>query len=83
MDDLSLEIMMAAALLAVVLRSCWRGNPRPSLFVATGGFVIAILAAIRGLETSDIVLPAVIALVAGLIGIIAHRVPQKPKPQEK
>jgi hypothetical protein len=83
MDDLSLEILMATALLAVVLRSCWWGNPRPSLFVAAGGFAIAVLAAIRGLQMSDIMLPAFIAIVAGVIGGIAHKVPNKPKPQAK
>jgi hypothetical protein len=81
MYDLSLEILMAAGLLAVCLRSRWRGNPRPSLYVAAAGLAISILAAIRHLETSDIVLPAIIAVIAGTIGGLARRAPQTPKPE--
>lgn len=73
MGDLSLEILMAAGVLAVVLRSRWRGNSLPSLCVAGASLAIAILSAIRHLETSDIFLPAIVAVVAGAIGLIARK----------
>ena len=73
MDDLFLEILMGAVLLTVVLRACWQGNPGPSIFVTIGGIIIAVLAAIRHLELSDILLPLIVAAMAGIIGALARK----------
>jgi hypothetical protein len=77
--DMFLEILMGAVLLAVVLRACWQGNPRPSVFVAIGGAVIAVVAAIRHLEMSDIILPLMVAVIAGIIGGLARGRGAKPQ----
>ena len=81
MDDLFLEILMGAVLLTVVLRACWRGNPGPSIFVAIGGTIIAVLATIRHLELSDILLPLIVAAIAGIIGGLARKVRTDHNPQ--
>jgi hypothetical protein len=78
MDDLVLEILMGAVLLGIVLRLCWKGNPRPSLFVAIGGAMISAIATFRRLELSDIILPLVVAVIAGAIAAVAHRVRSGP-----
>jgi hypothetical protein len=74
MDDLTSTILMAVVLLAVVLRSCWRGNPVPGFAVAAAGVLFAIVAAIRHLQQSDIILPLIVAALAGTISLVAHKV---------
>ena len=63
---------MAVAVLAIVLRACWQGNPRPCFWTVIGASLIAAAAAIRHLQMSDIVVPAVVAALAAIIGRFAH-----------
>ena len=79
MDDLTLEILMGTVVLGIVLRLRWQGNARPAWFVAAGGILISVAGIVRRIELSDILIPLVVALIAALIGIAAHRV--RPKAQ--
>jgi hypothetical protein len=79
MDDLTLEILMGTVVLGIVLRLRWQGNPRPAWFVAITCALIAAAGTVRRIELSDILIPLVVALIAALIGIAAHRV--RPKAQ--
>jgi len=72
MDDLTIELIMAVLVLGIVLRTCWQGNPRPCFWTVIGASVMAIAAAIRHLEMSDIVVPALVAVFAAIIGRVAH-----------
>jgi hypothetical protein len=72
MDDLTIEVVMAVLVLGMVLRTCWQGNPRPCFWTVIGGALMSIAAAIKHLEMSDIIVPAVVALVAAIIGRLAH-----------
>jgi len=72
MDDLTAEIVIAALVLAIVLRACWQGNPWPCFWTAVGAALMAGAALIRHLELSDIIVPALVAIFATLIGRFAH-----------
>lgn len=72
MDDLTAELVMAALVLGIVLRTCWQGNHRPCFWTVIGASLISIAAGIRHLEMSDIVVPAVVAVLAAVIGRLAH-----------
>ncbi len=72
MDDLTTELLMAVAVLAIVLRACWQGNPRPCFWTVVGASLMAAAAAIRHLQMSDVVVPAVVAALAAIIGRFAH-----------
>jgi hypothetical protein len=72
MDDLTAELAMAVLVLGIVLRTCWKGNHRPCFWTVIGASLMAIAAALRHLEMSDIVVPAVVALLAAIIGRLAH-----------
>jgi len=72
MDDLTSELLMAVAVLAIVLRACWQGNPRPCFWTVVGASLMAVAAAIRHLQLSDIVVPLVVAVLAAIIGRFAH-----------
>ena len=78
MDDLTLELVMAVVVLGIVLRSCWQGNPWPCFWTVVGATLMAVAAAIRRLELSDIVVPAAVAFIAALIGRFAHTASRKP-----
>jgi hypothetical protein len=80
MDDLATEFLMAVAVLAVV-RACWQGNPRPCFWTVIGASSIAVAAAVRHLEMSDIVVPAVVAALAAIIGRFAHAARGKKVPK--
>jgi len=72
MDDLTTELVMAVLVLGIVLRTCWQGNHRPCFWTVIGATAMSIAAAIRHLEMSDIVVPAVVAVLAAIIGRLAH-----------
>ncbi|HTT98986.1 MAG TPA: hypothetical protein VMF58_13115 [Rhizomicrobium sp.] len=72
MDDLTIELVMALVVLGIVLRTCWHGNHRPCFWTVIGASVMSIGAAIRHLEMSDIVVPAVVAVLTAIIGWFAH-----------
>ncbi|MEI9930371.1 MAG: hypothetical protein WDM89_07405 [Rhizomicrobium sp.] len=77
MDDLALEILLAAAVLVVVLRACWQGNPWPCFWTAIGAALMAVAAIVRHLEMSDIIVPSVTAVFAALIGHFSHKARRK------
>jgi hypothetical protein len=72
MDDLTAELAMAVLVLGIVLRTCWQGNPRPCFWTVVGASLMAVAAAVRHLEMSDIVVPALVAMMAAIIGRFAH-----------
>jgi hypothetical protein len=72
MDDLTGELVMAVLVLGIVLRACWQGNSQPCFWTALGGSAMSIAAAVRNLEMSDIVVPALVAVFATIIGCFAH-----------
>jgi len=82
MDDLTSELLMAAAVLAIVLRACWQGNPRPCFWTVVGASLMAAAAAIRHLQMSDIVVPVVVAILAAIIGRFAHAARSKIEARE-
>ena len=82
MDDLTVELMMAVLVLGIVLRTCWQGNPRPCFWTVVGASLMAVAAAVRHLEMSDIVVPAVVAVLAAIIGRLAHAARPKKKVAE-
>jgi hypothetical protein len=72
MDDLTAELVMAVLVLGIVLLACWQGNPRPCFWTVIAASLMAVAAAIRHLEMSDIVVPAMVAICAAIIGRFAH-----------
>jgi hypothetical protein len=74
MDDLTAKVLLGFCLLVLVLRACWHGNSWPSFWTAAGGITLAILAMLRHLQQSDIVVPLIVGVTAGIAGLIAHRI---------
>jgi hypothetical protein len=74
MDDLTTKVLMGAFLLAVVIRTCQKGNLYPCFWTAAGGILLATISAFRHLQQSDIIVPLIVGVTAGIIGLVAHRI---------